>query len=248
MDREASIDAMAAAPAELTGALPRKVRLNSSPDAKWGLTVVLVFFVGGLIFLGWWGYYEVKQFQRRAILRIDSRVVVGKVTGFSFERYAPMGVFYKFTVNGVTYSGEAKVPHEGTSLEKADKVPIRFLPSNPAINHPDAWEWSAAIGWYYTVGEIWLTSMGGFVFAVFWRDRRLAREGKVAAGVVTSCKRDDRRFDVEYDFRTEDGLPMKGKSDCADEYGAGARVWILYLPRKPKRNQMYPLSYFEVVE
>jgi hypothetical protein len=175
-------------------------------------------------------------------------VVVGKVTGFSIARYAPMGVSYRFLVDGVTYSGEAKEPAGGTSLEKADEIPIRFLPSNPAINHPDAWEWSPAIGWLYTAGEIFFTAMGGFVFAFFWRDRRLAREGKAAAGVVTSCTRDDRRFDVGYEFCTEDGLPMRGKSDCADEYGVGARVWILYLPQKPRRNQMYPLLFFDVVD
>jgi hypothetical protein len=248
MDREASINAMAAAPSELTGGLPRKVRLNSSPDAKFGLTVVLIFFVGGLLTIGWLCYDDVKQFQRRAVLRIDCRVVVGEVTGFSIARYAPTGVSYRFIVHGVTYSGEAKEPSGGTSLEKADKIPIRFLPANPAINHPDAWEWSAAVWWLYDALEIFLTAMGGLAFAALWRDRQLAREGKVAAGVVTSCIPNDRRFDVEYEFYTWDDLLMKGKSDCADEYGAGARVWILYLPRKPRRNHMYPLSLFEVVE
>jgi len=239
---------MAAAPSELTGGFPRKVRLNDSPDAKYLLTVVLVFFLGGLIILGWWGYDEFKQFHQRAVLRIDSRVVIGQVTGFSIARNAPIGVSYRFVVDGVTYSGEAKEPEEGTSLEKADKLPIRFLPSDPSINHPNAWEWSPAIGWIFTASEIFFTSMGGLAFAFLWRDRRLAREGEPAAGTVTKCIPDERRFDVEYEFFTEDGLRMNGKSDCADEYGAGARVWILYLPKKPRRNQMYPLSFFEVVE
>lgn len=247
MDREASTNAMEAAPSELTGGLPRKVRLNSSSDAKYLLAVVLVFFVGGLITIGWLCYYDVKELQQRALLRIENRVVVGEVTGFSIARYAPMGVSYRFIVDGVTYSGEAKEPPDGTSLEKADTIPIRFLPSNPAINHPDAWEWSPAIGWLYTAGEIFLTAMGGLAFAFLWRDRRLAREGRAAAGVVAISIPDGRRFDVVYEFFTENGLRMKGKSDCADEYGAGARVWVLYLPQKPRRNQMYPLSFFEVV-
>jgi hypothetical protein len=248
MDREALTNAMAAAPSELTGALPRKTRLNSSTDAKFGLTVVLVFFVGGLLTIGWRCYYDVIQFQQRAALRNDGRVVVGEVTGFTIARYAPMGVSYRFIVDGVTYSGEAKEPSGGTSLNKADKIPIRFLPSNPDINHPDAWEWSAAVWWLYDTLEIFLTAMGGLAFAALWRDRRLAREGKVAAGVVTSCIPNDRRFDVEYEFHTGDDLLMKGKNDCADEYGAGARVWVLYLPRKPGRNALYPMSLFDVVE
>jgi hypothetical protein len=224
------------------------VRLNSSSDAKYLTAVVLLFFVGGLMTIAWLSYDDVKQFQQRAVLRSESRVVVGTVTGFSIARFAPTGVKYKFTVNGVTYSGEAKEPPDGTSLEKADTIPIRFLPSNPAINHPDAWEWSITIGWYYAAGEVFFTAMGTLAFGALWRDRRLVREGKAAAGVVTKCISDDRRFDVEYQFRTEDGLSMKGKSDCADEHGVGARVWILYLPRKPRRNHMYPLSYFDVVD
>jgi hypothetical protein len=76
----------------------------------------------------------------------------------------------------------------------------------------------------------------------------LACEGKAVAGRVTKCIPDDRAFDVEYEFITEDGLLMKGKGDSADEYGAGARVWVLYLPQKPQRNSMYPLPYYDVVE
>lgn len=239
---------MSTMPSELAGPSPRKVQLSSSPDAKYLLVVVLVFFVGGLITIGGLCYYHVKQFKQRAVLRSDGSVVVGEVTGFSIARNAPIGVSYRFIVYGVTYSGEAKEPPDGTSLEKTDKIPIRFLPSNPAINHPDAWEWSPAIGWLFTASEIFFTAMGGLAFAFLWWDRRLAREGKVAAGIVTGCARDDRWFRVDYEFRTEGGVLMKGHNDFKDEYGAGARIWILYLPQKPQRNHSYPLSFYTVVE
>jgi hypothetical protein len=250
MDREASKYAMTEAPSELSGALPRKVGLNSSADAKYLLVVVLVFFVGGLLTIGWVFYHDVKQLQQRAALRVGGSEVVGEVTGVSLSRYTPMSVNYKFTVNEVTYSGEAEepaTPGPGTSFDKADKILIRFLPANPAINHPDAWEWSAAIGWSYTAFEIFLTTMGGLAFAFLWRDRRLAREGKAAVAVVTSCIRKDQTFRIEYEFCTGEGLQMKGRCDCVDEYGAGARVWILYLPQKPQRSHLYPLSLFEVL-
>jgi hypothetical protein len=243
---------MSTMPSELAGPTPRKVQLSfSEGDGRYLLLIVLVFFVGGLIFLVWKAYDDIQQFQQRALLRGDAREVVGEVTGFSFGRYSPTSVNYRFTVNGVTYSGEALEPANpgrGTSRDKADKILIRFLPSNPAINHPDAWEWSAAIGWYFVVGEVFFTSMGGLALAVLLRDRRLAREGKVAAGIVTGCARDDRWFRVDYEFRTEGGVLMKGHNDFKDEYGAGARIWILYLPQKPRRNHNYPLSFYTVVE
>jgi hypothetical protein len=177
---------MSTMPSELAGPSPRKVQLSfSEGDGRYLLLIVLVFFVGGLIFLGWKGYDDIKQFQQRALLRGDAHEIVGEVTGFSFGRYSPMSVNYRFTVNGVTYSGEALKsmnPGPGTSFEKGDNILIRFVPSNPVINHPDAWEWSAAIGWYFVVGEVYFTSMGGWALALLLRDRRLAREGKVALG------------------------------------------------------------------
>src|SRR5258708_2061676 len=138
-------------PSELAGPLPRKVQMSEG-DARRLLVIVLLFFVGGSITLGWTCYYDVTQFQQRATLRTDGSEVLGEVTGFSFPRYAPMSVVYRFTANGLTYSGsatESATAGPDTSLSKGDKIPIRFSPSNPAINHPSAWEWSPAIGWYF---------------------------------------------------------------------------------------------------
>lgn len=251
MDTEASSHAIPEFPSELVGPLPRKVEMDFDGDARYALVVVVLFFVPGLIFLGWKGYDYVKQFQQRDQLRGDVREVVGTVTGFSFGRYSPISVNYRFTVNGMTYSGEALEPGspgQGASLSKGGDISIRFLPSNPAINHPDAWEWSPAIGWYFVVGEVFFTSIGGLALAFLLRDRRLARYGKASEGVVTGCARNDRWFRVSYEFRTESGVLIKGHDDFKDEYGVGARIWILYLPRKPQRNHRYPLSLYAIVE
>ena len=250
MNLEASSREMSNIPSALTGPLPRKVQMSEG-DARFALMLVWLFFVGGSLFLAWLCYDYATQFQQRAVLRSDSREVVGEVTGFSYPRLAPMSVDYSFVVNGVIYSGKASkpaTPTPGTSFDKHDQIRVKFLPSNPTINHPSAWEWSPAIGWITTAGSVFFWIIGSFALMLLLRDRKLAREGKVAAAVVTSCTRKDRRFDVEYEFCTGDGPPIKGKSDCADEFGAGTRVWVLYLPQKPRRNNIYPLSYFEIVE
>jgi hypothetical protein len=164
MEPEASSYGFATVPPELAGPLPRRVQLSlSEGDGRYLLLIVLVFFVGGLIFLVWKAYDDIKQFQQRTVLCGDAREVAGQVTGFSFGRYSPTSVNYRFTVNGVTYSGEAPElanPGPGTSFDKGDNILVRFLPSNPAINHPSTWEWSATIGWYFVVGEVFFTSMG----------------------------------------------------------------------------------------
>lgn len=251
MDLEVSNYTLSTVPSELTCPLPRKVELNSDGDAPRMMLIALLFLAVGLIFFGWTGYDDVKLFQQRALLRSAASVVVGQVTGYSFGRYSPKSVNYKFTANGLNYSGKALEPanpQPGTSFDKGDNILIRFLPSNPAINHPDAWEWSPAIGWYFVAGEAFFTSMGGLALAFLLRDRRLARQGKAASAVVTGCRKDDRWFRVDYEFRTEGGALMTGHGDFKDEYGTGARIWILYLPQRPQRNHSYPLDFYSIVE
>ena len=242
--------ALVTAPSELTGPVPRRVEMADG-DAQYLLLVVLLFFVGGGLWLGWKGYDDVQQLKYRALLRNNGRVVIGEVTGFSFGRYTPMSVVYRFTVEGQSYFGKALEPVKpgsGTSFDKGDKILVRFLLSNPAINHPDAWEWTVAIGWWFVASQVFFWSIGCIALLFLLRDRKLARWGTVAAGTVTGCTPDDRRFRVEYRFSTEEGVEMEGHGDSPHEYGSGATVWILYLPRRPKRNDMYPLPLFHVHE
>lgn len=239
-------------PRELAGPPPRRVRLNlSTGDGRFLLGIVLCCFVGGSIALGWNCYDDFGQLLDRAALRTNHREALAEVTGFSFGRYSPMAVIYRFSVQGIPYTGEAtepNTPKSGTSFSKGDQITIRYLPSNPNVNHPDAWEWSPAIGWHYFVGELFFTVLGGLAAVVLWRDRRLARHGRAAAGVVVSCVRKDPSFHVEYQFRTEGGVSIRGDSESMDEYVAGARIWVLYLPQRPQRNHIYPMLYHSVTE
>jgi hypothetical protein len=223
--------------------------MNPDGDARQLLMIVLLFFVGGGIWLGWKVYDDVQQFQHRAILRTDGREVVGEVTGLSYPRGGPTKVKYRFTVRGVTYADSAAEPGilgSGPSLHKSDQIFIRFLPSNPAINHPDAWEWSPSIGIVPVAFQVFFFGMGTLLLVMLLRDRNLARKGKAASATVTSCTRGDKSFCIKYEFRTEDGIPIPGKSDRAEEQKVGARIWILYLPKRPRRNEIYPLSDFDV--
>jgi len=236
-------------PSELAGPLPRKVAMSSDGDARQLLMLVLLFFVGGGIWLGWKVYDDVQQFQQRAILRTDGREVVGEVTGLSYPRGGPTKVKYRFTVHGVVYAGNAAEPGilgSGPLLHKSDQIIVRFLPDNPEINHPDDWEWSPYIGIVPIAFQVFFFAMGTFLLVILLRERKLAREGKAASATVTSCTRSDKSFSIEYEFRTEDGVPMRGKSDRAEEQKVGAQIWILYLPQRPRRSQIYPLSDFDV--
>jgi hypothetical protein len=52
-------------------------------------------------------------------------------------------VYYSFINNGITYRGEAMLPHRFLNkindYSKAGSFPVLFLPRDPSINHPYDW-------------------------------------------------------------------------------------------------------------
>jgi Protein of unknown function (DUF3592) len=229
-------------PSELAGPLPRAVTLNLDGDTRYLLWIVLLFFVGGGVLLAWLCSDDFQQFQNRAVLRRNGRVVVGTVT-----KPSRCCTNYRFGVGGSPYQGKAREPlFQSKFSHPSDQILIRFLPSNPAINHPDSWEWTVYVGLEYIVLLAFFWTMGGLALVFLCRDRTLARKGNVASGVVTGCVLKDGLFHTEYEFRTADGTPMKGHIDRKEEYETGTRVWVLYLSQRPRRKDLYPLLLFDV--
>jgi hypothetical protein len=245
MDLEAPSHQALEMPEELSGPLPRKAELIAD-DSYFLIVVVLIFVVGGAITCGWWASAAIKQFHQRAVLRSDGRQIVGRVTGLPTGRGTEY-VKYSFALNGRDFSGKARIPlHAGIGLHEQDQIVIRFLPSDPTINYPDAWEWSPLMGLDAIGFQIFCAAIVCLALFFLRRERRLACEGKAVLGVVTSCEPKDRQFRVNYDFRTDDGVLIKGGSGCKYAYKSGARIWILYLPSRPNRNGSYPLSDYRV--
>lgn len=240
MDLDKSNRAMLAPPGELAGHVPRKVALGST-DATYIILIVLLFFGGGV----WVAVSLVQHTQHRTLLRKNSREVVGQVTDTFAGRGGKTYVEYRFTVDGETYSNITQEPNTRGpwyALRRSHPILIRFLPSNPSINHPADWEWSARMDLLDIIFTIFFVTLGGIGVAYLMRERKLAREGRAAAGMVTSCTPNGRLFQVEYEFHTEEGESLTGKYSGADSYEVGARIWVIYLPRKPKRNHPYPLN------
>ena len=233
-------------PSELRGPLPRRVQMNSQNASAMVVVVVLCLGIGGTMF-GSACYGIFTQIQQRTALRRDGRDTVASVTATHAGHGSPT-VTYVFKANGLSYSGKAEIPNYRLILHESDSIAVRYLPSDPTVNHPADWEWSGLGDLIPEAFMLFLTSVGGVALVALVRDRKLAREGKPVKGVVIDCSRGKTEFRVEYEFRTDNGLQVTGHSSSPDEYGAGARVWILYLPQKPQRSRMYPVRYFEVVE
>jgi len=237
----------ASIPGELTGSSPRKLHL--SKNGKRMATAAAVMFALGIFLTLWIGVDRVQHLLHRAALRRDGRTTIGEVRRvWSSSRSMKTRVSYTFAVNGVPFVGEELVPHHlAVSLEYSDPLPIRYLPSNPAVNHPAAWEWSVDSDTF--VVPILCTGLVLFLVIALHSERRLVAKGLPAVGQITKCAPAKRGgFSLNFDFRTEDGIATKGSgwSQCHREIGE--RVCVLYLPEKPKRNLSYPALNYRVVE
>lgn len=220
------------APPELTGPLPRHVQ---PPSGMLFPALVLLSCSGVLL----WGLYRAAgEYAASVALRHGSQETTGVVT-FSTWRGATR-VSYRFTVNGATFSGSSSATiHHQADLKKGDRLPIRFLPSNPAINRPAEWEGPE--------GDWWLgCAFSGLLVAVFlWgllstrRYLQVQAEGLPAAGTVISCLSSGRQsWEAKYQFRAG-GQLLEGSGSLAELLEPGATICVLYLPQSPRRNLVY---------
>ncbi len=233
-------------PSELRGTIPRKVRMSST-DASYLLGVVIVCLGLGSIAVGYECASTIHQMRQRTVLQQEGHTSVGKVRE-TRGGHGNSTVTYTFDVGKMTYVGNAEMPDYRLILRESDQIVIRYLPSDPRVNHPADWNSSALATIVPETFALFFTTMGAVALVVLLRDRKLAREGKPGQGVVIDCRPDKSEFRLFYEFRTEDGVAMNGSCNCPEECGNGGRVWILYLPNKPQRNHSYPTRYFSVVD
>lgn len=104
-----------------------------------------LMFALALAMILWYSIDAVQQMRHREALRRYGIETTGEITrlwtsGHGFYRK----VSYTFTVNGGVFTGQAQAPKDSwDSLQNADSLSVRYIPENPAINHPGGWEWSA---------------------------------------------------------------------------------------------------------
>lgn len=247
MNLEAPDRATTKVPEELFGQLPRRVR-RAGNDVIVASVILLGFFLLGATFFGWYIFDYVQQTRDRAALRANGRLTAGEVTDLALGRGGKETLHYAFTAQGKSYSGKARLSSsDGIILAKTDPLLIRYLPSDPTISHPDAWEWSALLDVDWAVVGFPLMVLTTVAFFILRRERRLALEGKPAEGAVTSCTRDGERYRVVYEFLTESGERIRGASSCINSYEDGQKIWILYESERPRRNHAYPLFGYDIV-
>jgi hypothetical protein len=241
MDKNSFFQPIPNTPPELSMPLPRRIRPSS--DARYG-EIVLALMLGLTVILSLWLCKNVVQQMRlRSALRHGGAEVLAEITYLDRPGRGGDIVRYTFTANGEIASGEAGVPLQLVkSLRESNSLTVRYLPSDPAINHPAAWEWSFLSNSVGIIFLMILVSIFGLFRIILYRRRQLLAWGKPVLGVVTECVSAKSSFSLKYNFRTESGVSFKGGGDTTTRQEIGASIWILYLPQNPARNQPYPFS------
>lgn len=233
-------------PLDLSGPLPRTIRLSESSRLfPIAIVSVMVLTIVGCL---WYCKHAVHEMRERAALSRDGVEVRGKIIEIHRAGRGPDVVHYAFTVNDVTFSGTNDVPPKlMRSLQTSNSIILRYIPSNPNVNHPEAWEWSLASEWpviFMLLGFV-LVSCAGCIS--FFRQRQVAAYGNSVVGTVTKCQMNGRgQIRIRYEFQTKTGAPFTGTSYSAIRQEIGTSVWILYLPQNPKRNLLYPVPGYDV--
>jgi hypothetical protein len=114
------------------------------------LVLVWLTLVIGLTTIGsvWYCMHAVKQVEQRAILHRDGADAVGEITFLGRIGKGENVVRYTFNEGRDSFSGSAQVPASlMRGLRQSDRINVKYLPSNPSINHPALWEWSLISDW-----------------------------------------------------------------------------------------------------
>jgi len=249
-------------PTELAGVLPRRMSAT-----KTGIYLTLMssaFLVFAIASAVWAGMNTVRQTEHRAALRADSSTTAGEITRLQKMKHSEV-VYYTFSASGRLYTGEAELPwqlHE--DVDRSKPLTVRYLPTDPAVNHPAAWEWSFFWWLPLSTGVLSLPDfssefqwfMAPFIFGpvglvlsiALRKQRKLLAEGLPAAGVVTGCTRGSRgSYWLKYEFQSEDGRVVQGK--CQGKLQEiGAPLCILYLRQDTSQNLPYSKEIYRLAE
>lgn len=231
-----------APPEELTGSTPRRV--SASQDAVMGM-IMLGFLILAFGSIGVWGSVDsYHHLQLRSALRQSHSTAIGHVSRMLIGRHSRT-VEYQFSLAGISYTGSAEGP-PGPDPRPSDAILIRYNPANPAMNHPDGWEWSPYSDSITALFTAFMFCMGSAGIIDILRTRKLVRYGRPVTACVENCVRNKKLYRIEYRFRTESGDERTGISDSEREFQIGSNVWVLYLPGSPRRNSIYPNLSFDV--
>jgi hypothetical protein len=152
-------------------------------------------------------------------------------------------VSYRFTVQERAYAARKAVPQRiWQGLEAGATLPVRFLPSDPKVNHPTEWNDTPMPPWVPYLVFAGLAAIASVLATRLRIQMRLLTEGRPAPGIVTGLRRTKNGTVIRYEFKLLSGATAKGRGQSRLPPAIGSPICVLYDPENPRRNAPYPLS------
>ena len=152
-------------------------------------------------------------------------------------------IAYRFDYGGRSYTHEVEAPGKiWQGLSAGSTIQVRFVPSQPSISHPIAWNAQALPLWLACLLAGTIAALSPLPLIPLRRQARLLTEGRPAPGRVTAVKKADKFLVVHYEFRLLNGVVVEGKAHANSAPAGDATLCVLYDPENPRRNSLYPLS------
>jgi hypothetical protein len=234
-------------PVELSSYGPRDVRLSAGGVA---IACFAALMFAGAIAAGV-GLSRLGARQQAA--RDSLRAAGGEVEAVVTRHWRTGGkndtpkVAYEFEYAGQTYHGSSNAPGRiWRTLSVGSPITVRFVPSNPQLNHPSEWDSNVLPRLVPPLTAASLVLLGLLMVFVIRREIRLLSDGRPALARVTKVSRHQHGHLLRYEFATLNGGVAKGRSESRKAHPVGAAICVLYDRENPKRNAPYPLKLVRV--
>jgi hypothetical protein len=186
-----------------------------------------------------------RQAQEHRLLREQGANTEAQITRLwrSTGKDTQHWVAYRFTVQDRAYVMRKGVPPRiWQELKAGSSLPVRFLPSNPKVNHPTGWNDTPMSPWAPYLVFVGLAAIACVCAMRLRKEMQLLTEGRPAPGIVTGQRRTKDGTVLRYEFVLLNGATAKGRGGQSRRPPAiGSPICVLYDPENPRKNAPYPL-------
>jgi hypothetical protein len=120
---------------------------------------------------------------------------------------------------------------------------VRYVPSQPTLNHPEEWPSSVLPMAVPPLAALGVLIPAALMFFSIRRQKGMLENGRPAPGRITQLKQAPKGQTLQhYEFVTLSGSVLQGRTQTGSKPApVGALVTVIYDPDNPRRNTLYPM-------
>jgi hypothetical protein len=233
-------------PSELSGAIPRDVRLTGGGIAV--TLVALAMAIGALASAILMSVAYVHAEERRQLRERESIAIEAEVAQVALRRgeHPRRVVTYRYDVDGRRYTGRTVLRQsDRRAVVEGGLIPVAYVQSHPETNWTIGYEADGFPLWVIPLTSVSLLLAAA---AITWRVRRqwiLLSEGRVARARVTAYKKVRKEnHRVSYEFQALSGATRTARCDVGKKPPPlGTMIPVVYHRDQPEWSAAYPFPF-----